>query len=227
MDRLEKLYKKYGKKKLYIALGISISILHIIILFIVYQTNISFSIDGKKFKYISTKGDIVLFKDKEGNLVTINREDNSTPGPLIHIANKYTIEYEDKMIMVDCTKWFEDDIIIILSNGEEYKQDWGSVVSTEFMGNPNSGEPLEVEFVNNINLAYDFTRDNPLPFIPLLTIPLIFLGLVGIMYPKELWKFQHYFTVEEGNPTEWAISCNRIGGVLTLCFVLLSPFLIF
>ncbi|MCF6465936.1 hypothetical protein [Clostridium sp. Cult2] len=72
MEILGNLYDKYGKKKIYIGLTILIMIIHIIILFFICQVKTSFSIDGQRFKYISDEGNIILFKDENKNLVTIN-----------------------------------------------------------------------------------------------------------------------------------------------------------
>lgn len=226
MDTFKNIYERYGKKKIYITLGILLSILHIITLICFYQKNISFSIDGEKFKYVSNKADVVLFKDIEGNLVTINIEERSSSNPLYHIANKYNIEYKGKRIMVDCTHWFEEDITIILSSGEEYKQDWGSVVSAKFMENPRGDEPMEVEFVNRLNMVYDFVKSNDFVVVPFLAIPIIFLGLIGIMYPEKLWKFQNYLSVEGGRPTAYAIYGNRIFGGCILFFAFISPWMV-
>lgn len=226
MDTFKKIYGKYGKKRIYISIGILLSIIHILTLICFYQKNISFSIDGKKFKYVSNKADVVLFKDVEGNLVTINIEERPSSNPLHHIANKYNIEYKGKRIMVDCTHWFEEDITIILSSGEEYKQDWGSVVSAKFMENLRSDEPIEVEFVNRLNMVYDFVKSNDFVGIPFLAIPIIFLGLIGIMYPEELWKFQNRLSVEGGRPTSYAICGNRILGGFILFLALISPWMV-
>lgn len=223
MGKLRNLYEEYGKKKIYFGLAILFLIIHIFILFIIYRTNISFSIDGQRFKYISDKNNKILFEDEDKNLVTINIEESEgayTPPQII--ASKYQIEYKDKIIKVDCSNWIEDGLIITLSNGKEYKQKFFSL---RYMDRGYA--PFDVQLVHKTNSAYDFAKDKDIIFIPFINFILILLGLAGIMYPKELWRFQHIFTVAEGEPTDWAIFSNKLMGILVLCFALLYPLLIF
>lgn len=42
------------------------------------------------------------------------------------------------------------------------------------------------------------------------------LGVAFICYPRKFWRWQTMFTVQGGEPTDWAIVSNRIGGVLLI-----------
>lgn len=220
MERIENLYKKYNKKKVYFALAIIIIIIHMIILNIAYQINLSFSIGGQKFKYVSEDGNIVFFKDKDGNPVSIDiKIRGNTPNLM---GDKYEIKYKDKFIIVDHTRWQSDGIVITLSNGEEYREDW---ISMKFMETYRS-IPFDVKFVNNINSIYDFVKDDSIYTLLLATIPAIFYSLANIMYPEKLWRIHRIFTVEGGKPTDWAISSSIFGGALFLLVILILPLLL-
>ena len=136
------------------------------------------------------------------------------------MGDKYEIKYKDKLIAVDHTRWQNEGIIITLSNGEEYREDW---ISIKFMQTYRR-IPFDVELVNNINSIYDFVKGDSIYTLLLITIPAIFYGLANIMYPGKLWRIHHMFTVSGGEPTEWAISSNIFGGVLILLLILIFPF---
>ena len=45
-------------------------------------------------------------------------------------------------------------------------------------------------------------------------IVLILIGLLNIVFPEKIWRWQHLLTVEGGEPTDFALSTNRFGGGL-------------
>ena len=217
-DEMEKLYNKYSKKKVYFSLAILFAAIHIILLIIVYQANLRFSLDGQNFKYVSQDESTILFQDSDENPLSVNIKvkDNGSNS----IGVKYEVKYKDKLIKVDNSEWMSGKSIITLSNGEEYKRDW---IPMEIRDNPYETLPHDVQLIKNINYIYNFVMDNSLSTMSLLTIPLIFLGLALFMYPEEVWRIEHIFTVAEGRPTDWAIFSSKVGGVLVVFFSTIFP----
>ena len=66
---MESLYEKFGKSKVYIVVASMLIALAILTMAIFYQTKTSFSIEGQRYKYISSTYDEILFKDSYGNQV--------------------------------------------------------------------------------------------------------------------------------------------------------------
>ena len=216
--RMENLYKKYSKKKLYFSLAILFSIIHIMLLIMVYKMNIRFSLDEQKFKYISQDENTILFKDNDENLLWVNIKIKSNSAN--SIGDKYEVKYKDKTIVVDNTQWMSGKSIITLSNGEEYKTDW---LPMEIRENFYEAIPYDVQLIKNINYIYNFVMDNNLFTLPLLTLPLILLGLTLFMYPEEWWRIEHILTVSGGEPTDWAISSSKISGIFILVIAIIFP----
>lgn len=220
---MENLYEKYSKKKVYIGIAIFLIIFHIITLFIIYKRETSFTIDGQKFKYISDKGDTILFQDSEGNMVTVIITDFKNSYNLFKLGDKYEVEYKDGIIKVDSSDWFDEGTLMILSDGTEYIQEG---LFFHFGYEVSDTRPFDVQLVNNINSTYEFAKENDLFAIPFITSILIFIALANIIYPEEMWRFDHLFTVRGGEPTEFAIFMSKLGGVLILLMVLFGPSLI-
>ena len=215
---MEKLYSKYSKKKVYYSSAILLMAVHIIILIIAYQVNLRFSLDGQNFKYVSQDENTIFFQDSDESPLSVNIKvkDNGSNS----IGVKYEVNYKDRLIKVDNTQWMSGKSIITLSNGQQYKADW---MPMEIRGNPYETIPYDVQLIENINQIYNFVMDNSLSTLLFLTIPLILLGLVLFMYPEEVWKIEHIFTVAEGRPTDWAISSSKVGGVLIVFFSTIFP----
>lgn len=218
---IEGLYKKYGKGKIYLGISIMLIILNLVILVITYQVKISFSIDGEKFKYISHTERSISLQDSKGNEVKVDIENSGYV--LSSIAEKYRVEYKDKVIRVDNSDWMNKGAVIKLSDGREYKKKLIKIVlNNENQAKPS--EPFDVQLVNNIEDVYDFVSESgSLIGFFVISIPLILLGLSGIMYPKSLWRFQHILDVADGEPTDFAIISNVIVGVIIIGFALLMP----
>lgn len=221
---MKSLYKKYGKSKVYFGILIILIIINIAFLNLAYQMKISFSIDGEKFKYVSHTEKLILLQDSKGNEVKVDIA-NRNHHPLL-IAEKYDIEYRDKVISVDHSDWMGEGSAIKLSDGSIYKQKFYKLVVINDRHQTKTHLPFNVQLVNNIQNVYDFVSVDGgglLKFL-ILSIPLIFLGLAGVIYPEALWRFNHILSVENGEPTGFAIVSNIIGGIMVICFALLMPF---
>lgn len=217
---LERLYEKYTKKKVYLGAAILLIIINILTVFMIYKVNTSFTIGDQKFRYVSDKRYEVLFKDDEGNEVNIHLVDTGRSSLIDIVSSKYQIEYKDKVIGADFSNWLHDGIIINQSNGKEYKM---SISEYRNYSDVEHG-PFDKMLVYKINNAYSFAKDKSLVLIMIFIIfPFIFLGLAGIMYPEEMWRFNHMFTVRGGEPTDWAIFSSKLGGIIVIVFALLLP----
>lgn len=219
---LEKLYAKYTKKKVYLGAAILLIIINIITMFMAYKANTSFTIDNQKIRYVSDRRDTVLFKDNEDDEVNITIEDGKNPTMLDIIANKYKVTYKDKTIEADFSNWFDNEVIITKSNGRER-----NLTISEYLSySRNKYGPFDESLIYNMNETYSIAKDKSFIFGMIFIIfPLIFLGLAGIMYPEKLWRFEHFFTVQGGEPTEWAIFSSKLAGIIIIVFVLLIPFI--
>ena len=221
---MESLYEKHGKKKVYFSIVIILIILNIIIWNISYQRNISFSINEQKFKYQFKSEKNILFKDKVGNMVRVTIEEDDSYTPFNIIANKYQIQYKDKIIKCDFSNFIDKGGTIILSDGSEYTLSFSDMMIGDQYRFTNSW-PFDVQLVNNISNVYDFIQENDFFMLFFITIPMIFFGLILIMYPREMWEFQYRFTVRNGEPTDWSIISNQFGGVIFICAALIIPLL--
>lgn len=218
------LYNKYGKNKIYLFIAILLIIINIAILKIYYQTQIQFSIDGQSFKYVSHDEEKMLLKDKEGNMVTLTIDTSDGGFAPLCIASKYEIEYKNKIIKCDNSDWMNKGRIIILSDGSKYTKKVITIVAGN-SNKPKKNIPFDVQLVNNIEDIHDFVDDNPLKVAPIFSIPLIFLGLSCVMYPENMWRFQHMLSVSGGEPTDFAIISNIICGIMVIGFALFMPFI--
>ncbi|SHK43099.1 hypothetical protein [Paramaledivibacter caminithermalis] len=221
---LEQLYDKYGKRKIYLAIAFLIIVLNILILTITYQSKIKFTIDGQGFKYISHSDENIIFQDKEGNEVLVTIDLSHSGYTFSSIAGKYEIKYKDKTIKYDSSDWNNKGCFITLSDGRKYKQNFIRINVGE-VSQADKFIPFDVQLVNNIEEVYDFIDGNFMIVIFIFSIPLIFFGLAGIMYPERIWDFQHILDVSGGEPTNFAIMLNVIGGILVIGFALLNPFI--
>lgn len=51
----------------------------------------------------------------------------------------------------------------------------------------------------------------------LIIIGMIFIAVVGIisiLYPENMWHFEHFLDVKDGEPTDWYIQTCRIRGLI-------------
>lgn len=68
------LYGEYKKRNTYLAICGILIVLNIIFTLLAYQMNISFTIHGEKFKYVSNEDNSIIFTDSDGNLIQIIKE---------------------------------------------------------------------------------------------------------------------------------------------------------
>jgi hypothetical protein len=214
---VKSLYEKFGKGRIYLIIAIMLIALSIIVMTIIYQVKISFSIDGQRFKYSSRAYNQIIFKDSDGNKVTVSIDD-SVRSPLTpsHIAGKYQVEYKDKIIKYDSSNFSNKRETITCSDGKEYiytMPDYDSIPSFSY----------DVQLVSYINYVYDFIENNDFILRLLVIIPLIFLGLAGVMYPDKIWRAQNILRVRGGEPTGFALSMNRLIGVFLIILAELTP----
>ena len=50
--------------------------------------------------------------------------------------------------------------------------------------------------------------------VALLGLAIIGMGVAYIAFPEKFWRWQHWLTVEGGEPTDFALFANRLGGGL-------------
>lgn len=219
------LYKKYGKGKIYLVTVILLITLNILISILAYKSYTSFSIDGQKFKYLSQEINKILFEDSDGNLVIVTTGERGYgfSSSATSISIKYEVKYKDKVIKVDSSNLLDKGKVITLSDGSEYIQEFFRIV-IDNSNQSKSNLPFDVQLINNIEDSYDVVKGGIFIASSILGIPLIFLGLTGVIYPKELWKFKYRFVVSGGEPTDFALASNIIVGIMFLCLAFLITF---
>lgn len=222
---LENLYKRYGKNKVYMIIVCILTFLSVVIVTVTRQVNMGFSIEGQRFKYVSHTDRIILLKDQGNNKVVVTIDNSVDAHALFSIGTKYQIEYKDKIIKGDNSDWMNKGEVITLSDGSEYINEL-ITVSTNYSYGDRPAISFDVQLVNGIKSVYDFAKSGNFFLVLLLTIPLMFVGLVGVIYPDKVWQLKHMLDVYGGEPTEWALFMNRLGGVLLVAFALLFPPLI-
>jgi hypothetical protein len=219
---LEHLYEKHGKKKIYIVLALVLIVLNFIIINITYQVKTRFSIKGEKFKYVSSTQNEILFKDSGDNKVIVTIDNSLMASVPFQFGTKARIEYKDKIIIFDSSDWQKTGEVITLSDGSTFKRGIITVVvDNDYRTKPQL--PDDVQLVDNIRDVYGFVKEYNIFWFVLLTIPLILLGLVSLIYPEEVWRFQHMMHVNGGEPTDWAIFSNKLGGIFFIGLGLLLP----
>lgn len=213
---------KESRKKTYIISFLCLVIISGIIIYGTNKSNSRFSIEDKKIRYIEEQIDgkeKIIFKDKGKNLLTVTIDKKGNP--YFSFAEQYTVYYLDKIIVVDTSDVYGARRKIRLSDGTPYEEDIvNSIVRGYIDGKP---KPFDVQLVHGIEDVIKFRKDMISPiFIIIFPSILIALGLVGIIYPEKLWKLDHFLTVEGGEPTEFAIMMNFLGGIFVVLYGLLS-----
>ena len=56
-------------------------------------------------------------------------------------------------------------------------------------------------------------------------ILVIIMGIVAIIKPEWVWKFDHFLTVKNGEPSDFYITITRVAGVFLV--LIASPIIIF
>ena len=219
-DHMEKFELKKKKKKIYQISLISLVALLALIIWIVNYIHMGFSIGDQKFRYVGEwvdEGKDYVFKDKEDNLVIIDVEELGAR--YFSFADKYKVSYLDKVIYSDSYDLIEEGWRLTLSDGKVYEKDY---VSCAMNGWKEKSDNFDLQLVHGIERVIDFRATSRESFVFLLMGTfLIAIGLTGIIYPVELWKFQHMFSVAEGTPTELAVFSNRLTGVIVILIALL------
>ena len=216
---MEVLEIKARKKKLYIISLVSLLALLVLIVWITNYNNMGFSIGDEKFRYVKEndqdRGDYV-FKDKSNNLVIIDIE--KLGNGEFSLADKYKLSYLDRTIYSDTYNLFEEGWQLKLSDGSIHKKDFASVV----MRNQEESNNFDLQLISGIERVIRFKSVFKESFVVRHIGTLaIAVGLAGIIYSKEVWRFQHMFSVSGGEPTEFAIMMNVLVGFAMILFGLL------
>ena len=75
---------------------------------------------------------------------------------------------------------------------------------------------ISPELAEEIARAQAASNDIPLYIVIFGVVLLVFMGLLCLFAPEEVWEFRHRHTVEGGAPTRYYLISARILGVLML-----------
>lgn len=223
---MEKFELKKRKKRIYQISLISLLALLGLIIWTTNYIHMGFSIGDQKFRYVGEwmdEGKDYVFKDKDNNLVIIDVEEFGSKH--FSFADKYKLTYLDRTIYSDSYNFFEEGWQLKLSDGTIYEKDFMKIT---IEGWEEKNDNFDVQLVRGIEKVIDFravAKESVVGF--LFGLMMISLGLIGVIYPQELWKFQHMFSVAEGKPTDLAIFNNRLAGVIFILIgILMYPWAI-
>ncbi|BAQ31145.1 DUF6199 family natural product biosynthesis protein [Bifidobacterium scardovii] len=62
--------------------------------------------------------------------------------------------------------------------------------------------------------------------IVLMEIVIVAIGVFMIWKPEILWKIENFLSVKGGEPTEFYLAMQRVGGVLLLVLSVFLPFIV-
>lgn len=220
---MEEIYDKYGKKKVYTVIAILLIIANIITIIGLYKVKTSFAVYNVKFRYISHRNGIIIYKDNENNEVVINAGNYRNYGFISPLGSEYEIRYKDKVINVVSSYLNIPEITITISNGDEYRETLNYPISTY-----DQYGPLEVKLVHGLNSTYYYaSQKSAYVFLEIFIALIILLGLASIMYPEKMWRIEHFLSVHGGEPTEFAIFMNQLSGFIIIVMAFIIPFRIF
>lgn len=217
---MEKFELRKRKKRIYQVSLISLLALLGLIIWITNYIHMGFSIGDQKFRYVGEwmgDGKDYVFRDNDYNLVIIDVKELGDG--YFSIADKYKVAYLDKTIYSYSYNLFERGWQLKLSDGTIYEKD---LINVTRRGWEEKSNIFDVRLIHGIERVIKFravAKESVVAFI--LGIMMISLGLIGIIYSKEVWGFQHMFSVSGGEPTEFAISMNRLVGLVMILFGLL------
>jgi len=209
---------KGNKNKIYWITFITI-ILGMVI-WLTNQMNLRFSIGNERFRYIEKQVDNCekyIFKDNEDHILTVDIKEIRYGDWFL--LGKYNIYYLDKTIIIESLDGFNNGRKITSSDGTIYTED---IVDLLRGSGYKEYKPYDIKLVHGIDEVIKFKKnigDSIIVFF--LSLIIIAIGLIGIIYPEQLWKFEHCLKVSGGEPTEFAINSSKFGGILMILLALL------
>lgn len=211
---MEEFELKYKKKKIYIISLLALIIILRLIIFATDYSHMGFYIGKQNFRYVEDDWNEYVFKDKEGNLVSVARLETGQGAGFFSFADKYKVSYLDKIIYSDSSNMFEEGWQITLADGNIYEKHLENLNSDGWEENSSI---FDLQLIEGIESVISF-KTKMIGWFAILIFGTIFMaiGLLGIIYPVEVWRFQYCFSVSGGEPTGFAINSNRFVGIVMI-----------
>ncbi|MGL5314132.1 MAG: DUF6199 family natural product biosynthesis protein [Peptostreptococcaceae bacterium] len=210
-----KIIDKYGSKKVFLSLFILIICINSLLLGVLIRKEKTVIYEGDKLIYQERNNRTSIFKDNDGNILTVKSINVALDDELMitdDLHSSYEIDYKGKQIFYDNSKFMEMETKITLFDGSIYES---TPIYVDYYNDQSYELPKDVKLtydVINIHMNPNGILGNFGDII--LGFIFIFIGLVGLIYPKKLWKFEHRLDVKGGEPTDFAIISSQIGGII-------------
>ena len=218
------MFEKYGKRKIYIIAYCAVSVLLIILtlVFFIAYGRISYKGNDLRLKSINT-GSITML-DRNGQELAMEWGNFSTsmisPVSISYLGEIITYEFYFEYPGYDMPVE-----VFTFPNGEQIISEVLYVsIDDNTPAYKQTDEWVLFETLKN-RYGYNNIRTG-LVGICVFGLALLALGMGEIIYPESFWRLQHYFTVSEGKPTDFALSMNRLTGFVfsILPYIVISVF---
>ena len=217
---MDNLFGKYGKRKIYLVTYCAVSavLLLLTIIFYIFYGRVSYKGNNLRLKSMNTNRIIML--DRNGQELVMERTMFSTS-----VTAPITISYLGEVISyefyIDYPGYEFPVEIFTLPDGE-------SIINEMFVFSLDNSPPAykqtdEWKLFETLRNRYGEKNIRVgLVGLCVFGLALLAFGLGQVIYPESFWKLQHFFTVSEGKPTDFALVMNRMAG----CVFLILPFIL-
>ena len=208
MEYLKQLFYKDKKRKAYfIPAAVLISILLIAFL-IAFHLSGRIIIDGEKFTYTQLSSKTLTLQDRAGNEMVYT---------LLAVAE--SISYKDMRISYTLKlPSAEYSYIYTFSD-----KSTASVGVADFLGDDSFYSSLtelqrrEYDLFEHLRSYKEkVERRRMFPLLFAVEVVIVFISLLGIIYPKKMWRYRMRHDVIGGKPTDWALSVEFWSAIILL-----------
>lgn len=201
---------KFGRGKFYMIVMVFIIVISIIITNLMVASTKKFHADGKDFQLVEEDARNLVFNSTEGDRLEVNIADVMTWR--YGFIGKIEFTYQDRTYIMRKKKYL-GDIETTYENGDVMvrKYDYNSYM-------PVAKEMYLLKGIENVMTAYKKVS----PMLALIPICAGTIILVPIIFPREVWEIQHFLVVAGGEPTDFALTMNVLGGVVGMILLFIS-----
>lgn len=193
--------------------------LYVIITVIIYNTYRTYDYKGQKFRVISASETEVVSEDRNGNRLVLTA---NTSDLVKYFEQDYTISYLDEIILYK-SSIKEDRRTFTYSDGSQTTE---KGISRFFINNKerldvrlSESQLAERELIYTLNdYCLEFKELGLYILVDFSGLLLLLCGVGSFLYPEKFWRFEHFLDVIGGEPTDFAIFMNKLGGIVLIIF---------
>lgn len=207
MENYLKWLDKIGKTKLYIILIVISTIFYMVMGIIINKEAQKIHVDSKDFKLEERTPSDMTFTSQGGSQLFVDYQEVTSW--LFGFNGRISITYENETYTYDKTD-IREDITITYEDGSQAIKSYDHVSRTYI--------PVSLELY--LLKAIETFRTTKSPASNILMPMLLNLFSFGlIIYPDSFWRMQHMFSVIGGEPTDFALWSNVIGGAFAIIMI--------